>query len=277
MITISSAPTRLCLFGGGTDVNPFAETYGGAVVNFAINYRTTIRFFDETIEVTKDFKSKGLGGSASYFVALCAGLNKERIIDRMRVADQAFRIETEILGWHGGRQDQYASALGGFNLMEFGNGVQVTPLPKDQIEGFLPWLVLYDIGGSRDSFNVQHGFLAPTKAQMKALMEVKELAYHAGILFNKKKYEDIGRLLAKAWEAKKKSNRVTNKTIDGIYAKGLKNGALGGKLMGAGQGGHFLFAVHPGHRDEFVEKMGLKEVEFQVDYNGVDIKKICGE
>lgn len=276
----SIAPRRISLFGGGTDVNPYAETFGGVCVNLAINLHTTVTI-DPVFEVDVDSYdgSGGLGGSASLAVAAIGAMYKYLGIPiiKKQVADIAFNREIS-LGWHGGKQDQYSCAFGGFNVMTFKEDVFVMPMSKPVIEGFLPWMILFDTQIKRDSYRTQEGFKQLSKEQKYSLDGLKEIALRAIEVFPTKDYEEIGRLLDKTWDFKKKSNKVSNPELDLVYDEGKNAGAIGGKVMGAGQGGHFLFIVNPKEKKSFIKNMEviqtlsgrkLKHVPFKVDYEGL--------
>lgn len=265
---------RLSLFGGGTDVNPFAQEYGGQVVNLAIDKRVyIIKKNNNRISSFSDIDGSGLGSSASYFVswiALMTGLKNKH-----EIADKAFRLETELFGWHGGRQDQYAAALGGFNHMIFTDKTEILPLPKPIIKEFSEWMVLINTGINRKSFDIQRGFVKPKNSQIKALKEMVKQVNTALDLFGKRDYESIGKLMHETWELKKRSNKVSNRELDNIYTLGLRLGAFGGKVMGAGQGGHFLFIVRPEDRVWFeaVISQYFEVVNFQPEFKGLEIIK----
>ena len=268
---IAKAPMRASIFGGGTDCNPFASQYGGLVINFAINLYTTVTIkdlFDVKIEGYKG--SGGLGGSASLGVASIGAMHKYLglNINREHIAGLAFQKEID-LGWHGGCQDQYASAMGGFNLIKVKDKVEVIPLPKEQIEGFLPYLCLFDTGIKRKSYKVQEGFKKLDDKQIQALWALKDIVISARKYFTMEDYDKLGKLLHKNWEVKKNTNKVSNPKLDAIYDKGMKLGALGGKVLGAGQGGSILFATKD--RQKLIKGMGLKHIPFKVDYEGLRV------
>ena len=135
------------------------------------------------------------------------------------IAREAFVKEID-LGWHGGCQDQYTSVMGGFNLIKGKDNVEVISLPKEQIEGFLPYLCLFDTGIKRKSYNVQKGFKEPDLEQTQALWALKGIVVEARKYFTLGEYENLGRLLHKNWELKKISNNVSNPELDKIYFKG---------------------------------------------------------
>ena len=270
---IAKSPHRISLFGGGSDVAPFSTLHGGLVINFAINLYTTVtikNIFDVKIEGYEG--SGGLGGSASLGVATMGSIYRYLgvKIDKYLMASLAFKKEME-LGWHGGCQDQYTSACGGFNLIKVKDQVEVIPLPKEQIEGFLPYLHLFDLDMKRKSYKVQEGLKRLTKKQTEALWDLKNIVKEARNYFTLGDYEKLGRLFDKNWQIKKKTNKVTNKKIDAIYNKGMELGALGGKVLGAGQGGHIIFAVEPIKRGGFIRNMDLKHIPFKVDYKGLEV------
>jgi D-glycero-alpha-D-manno-heptose-7-phosphate kinase len=302
----ASAPTRLSLLGGGTDLDSYARTYGGIVLSLAINIRQQLKFEPEGVgsfELEEgshiDFFTKiareagvphgfslkqkfggeitgGLGSSASAAVALIGAIDKyqETNMTKSEIAEKAWDIEVNKMGMFGGKQDQYAAAHGGVNVFQFGEKVEVTPLGSSFIEKLLPNLVLFYTGTNRKTSNIQKGLEILTTDQIHALSFIKRATTDGIELLVKGDVEGFGRLMDLVWEAKKKSNKVSNPEIDKIYDKGIKLGAWGGKLMGSGGGGYMFFIVPEDKKQNLISKIGVPQIDFSIDWNGLDVRKI---
>lgn len=287
------APVRISLLGGGTDVGEYAEKYGGVCVNMAVNLHQEFILTDEnkdmdllendSPEFIKTFTESygvyhrfdgyihaGLGSSAAAAVALVAanskfmGLN----LDKSEIADIAWDTEVNTLGLFGGKQDQYASAYGGMNIMYFGKDVIVDVIDRKEADEVSKKILLFDTGIRRDKPNIQEGLKKLNKKQKVALDNLKHLAtcYSS---------DNLGELLDLSWRYKKESNAVTTNRIDFIYDRAMKLGAEGGKLCGSGGGGYMIFVVPKDRQDYFKEHIGLKWVDYGgIDYNGVVAKFI---
>lgn len=304
------------MFGGGTDVEPFASRYGGVTLNFAVNLRQKITMFSgqdlfqvegpnlfpwrsdpkfyyqilEEFGINDMHQTKlqceydgviesGLGSSASAAVAMIGAINRRQNLklNPMQIAEKAWELEVKKIGLFGGKQDQYVAAIGGVNVMEFGKKVTITPLNRSFIEPLIPALVLFHTGSFRKSAVIQEGFKNLSDEQIVSLTRIKERLIKGVEYLGKGDVEGVGRLLDDAWQFKKMSNKgVSNQEIDELYIKGLVAGAFGGKILGSGGGGYILFVVDPDKRSGFIEQMGYKPVDFSVDYNGLEVKEIDG-
>jgi len=220
-------------------------------------------------------QSAGLGSSASAAVSMIAGFNrlmkkKGSIGD---IAHQAWRAEID-LGWISGKQDQYASAYGGLNMMEFENGdVWIDSLPREIALGFQNWCVLFFTGKTRHSSDIQKSLKSTNNVD--ALLELRGQTWVARELLSKGDFAGVGKLLRKTWELKKKTNPLaTNKTIDEMFIKAYGLGALGGKVLGAGGEGCVIFIVDPKKKDRFILEMELKHLDFSVSFDGVQVREI---
>jgi D-glycero-alpha-D-manno-heptose-7-phosphate kinase len=223
----------------------------------------------------------GLGGSSSVAVALVGALArcKRHRLDNYAVAEMAYRIEREEAGVKGGRQDQYAAAFGGMNFMQFiGNETIVTPLQlkQDILNEFQYRLMLCDTGKRRLSAGIIEDQIRRYQEQtevVSAFEKTKELALEMKNALLNEDIEKIGVLLNEGWAAKKRfSEKITDPYIDGLYEVGIKNGALGGKLLGAGGGGYLLFMCQfdKWHKVACeLERCGGKVMSFAFDFNGL--------
>ena len=308
MKIIAQCPTRLSLFGGGTDVNPYAEKYGGICINLAINLRqhilldTESKIHDWIREDSLDFINtllaplkvgdcginhtfdgiieSGLGSSASLAVALIGAINKYKGIKmtKSEIAEKAWDIEVNKLGLYGGKQDQYAAVYGGANFLVFEDKVYRYSFPRIGIEKIYPYLMLFYTGQNRKSPKIQEAFKTLTESQKDALDQLKEIAYAAVDPIKSGDVEQVAKLLQATWEFKKKSNKgVTNERIDLIYQSALEAGAWAGKILGAGGGGHMIFICPPEKQNELKRKLGnieCKWIDFGIDWNGLEVREI---
>ncbi len=307
MRIISSTPCRISIFGGGTDVGEYAQKYGGFCINMAINIRQKVEINDSIIghtipegasyEFYKNIFSfmdtplpsglfcsfdgiieSGLGSSASAAVALVGAVNKYKNLGMTRrdIAEKAWDIEVNAVGLFGGKQDQYVAAFGGINAMRFTNGVEVVPLRDNFMSKIFPSLVMFYTGSNRKSPTIQEGLRIITLSQRVELDKIKGLAMDAIQPIGSGDIEVVGKLLDKSWACKKRSNNgVSTSEFDQIYDKAKKLGAWGGKLLGAGGGGYCIFIVDPDKRQNLIDNLGIKWVDFDIDFNGLDCRILC--
>jgi len=232
--------------------------------------------------IRSDFPvGSGLGGSSAVATAVIAAFNELRR-DRWstyEVAELAFQAERLCFGIAGGWQDQYASAFGGFNLIEFKEGRNlVHPIRlEDAIWNELEeCLVLCDTRISHDSGKLhkqQREEMEAVNSQSLLLTESVSLCRHMHHHLIRGELHDFGRCLHKTWMLKKQFSRaVSDGVLDHIYDSALAAGSLGGKLLGAGGGGFFLFFVQPQHRRAVTDKvreLGCRTTDFRFESNGV--------
>jgi D-glycero-alpha-D-manno-heptose-7-phosphate kinase len=192
----------------------------------------------------------GLGGSSAIIVAILAALYVHTgfEFDKWSLALDAFEVERLLLKIPGGCQDQYVCALGGFNYFEFTGykdamHVPLNP-PISMINRFNESAFLVWTGRSRPTSNVLEDQISRNESgqNTQALEDQKKLAREARIYVENGDLKALATLLSQSWKIKRGfSNLVSNSQIDNIYKIGMENGALGGKLLGAGGGGFFLF------------------------------------
>ncbi|ONM45790.1 sugar kinase [Halopseudomonas pachastrellae] len=223
----------------------------------------------------------GLGGSSAATTAIIAAFNELRQ-DRWNtyeIAELAFQAERLCFGIAGGWQDQYASAFGGFNLIEFENQRNlVHPIRLEEAARFEleACLVLCDTGALHDSgqlHEMQRQEMEAELSQTDLLRESVTLCRRMHRHLIRCELFDFGLCLHEAWMLKKQfSSAVSDDKLDDIYAKARGAGALGGKLLGAGAGGFFLFYVQPQHRQAVVRAMheiGCSTTNFRFESSGV--------
>lgn len=210
----------------------------------------------------------GLGSSSSFVVAMLQALHAHcgRFRSARDLADEAIEIERVILAEAGGWQDQIAAAHGGLSVIQFRNDgsyqVQPVPLPGERIRELEEHMLLVYTEIQRDSFSVlgKKSPAAPA-TRTRVLNKLSRLA-HLGLdyLASDRPISDFGELLHTGWELKKEAGSVTLPEIDAWYEAGLKAGATGGKLLGAGQGGFLLFIAEPRFHEDIRRAVGGRPV-----------------
>ena len=203
------------------------------------------------------------------------------------IAQKAYDIERIELEQKGGYQDQFAAAYGGFNFIEFTNFVKVTPIKKtDEIVNELQYrLILCYVGGSHFSSDIQDevlkGYKIEKKSYMEAMQGLKDVAHSMRNIVESNdigRLNEFGELLHKGWLAKKSlSSKISNKEIENFYLTSRKFGVLGGKLLGAGGGGHLLLFSEPNKKHRVIqelEKIGGKIVNFHFNPKGLEVWEI---
>ena len=223
----------------------------------------------------------GLGGSSSLtvnFVKTLSILNKLKWKNE-KIAETSFHIERNVLQHPIGKQDDYIASFGGFNFIRFTKErIHVEPIKinKSAFDEFEENLLLFFIGNTRKNSIVLSNQLQNIKEKRKETIEalhyVKGLSEEMNSTLKQSNITHFGELLHKGWTAKKKfAKGVSNENVNKIYDAALENGALGGKLTGAGGGGHMLFYCEKQKRDRLIEKMkniGLKHIKFKFDRDG---------
>lgn len=313
MIIRAKAPLRLGLAGGGTDVSPYSDMFGGLVLNATINMyaycmieetsddKITFCATDIQSKATYDVGSdvpidsilslhsgvynrllrdfylqrkafklttfsdapagSGLGSSSTMVVAILKAFVEwyNLPLGEYDIAKLAYSIEREDLQLSGGKQDQYAATFGGFNFMEFSkeNQVIINPLRikrwiVDELESSM---LLFYTGASRSSAKIideqkKNASSGNTKS-IEAMHKIRKSALDMKQALLKGDVATFGNLLGSAWlEKKKMASSISNETIESIFKVALANGALHGKVSGAGGGGFIMFMIRPEKRVE---------------------------
>lgn len=221
----------------------------------------------------------GLGTSSSFAVGLLNAFYclKSKTVSREKLACDAIYVERIMCNEAGGWQDQIAASFGGFNRIDFKNNqFTVTPInisakrKKDLNQN----LLLFFTGFTRLSSDVQKKATRDMKNKNDILNYMNNLVNKAqNILENDNlDIDDFGHLLDETWQLKRRiSSSITSSTIDQIYDKGIKAGALGGKLLGAGGGGFMLFYVPKNKQDNVRKVLKLLEVPFEFEEEGTKV------
>lgn len=213
----------------------------------------------------------GLGGSAVQLSAIIGAFNnfRENKFNDYEIAELAFHAERVELGLAGGWQDQYATVFGGFNFMEFKNDENIiNPLriSENIVNELEDSLILCYTGITHNSGNIhddQKENMSKKKQQEYAQIS-KDIAHEMKLRLLKGRLDDFGELLDKAWSTKKNfSSKITTPFLNEIYDYALQNGALGGKLLGAGGGGYFLFYVQTFNKLKLMNSLKERGLEIE--------------
>jgi D-glycero-alpha-D-manno-heptose-7-phosphate kinase len=309
MLYRSKAPFRLGLAGGGTDVSPYSDLYGGAILNVTVNlfaYVTIrpletgkIRFVHVNGQITEEFDAtpslplegdlvlqrgiynsivkrynqgvplsfelttsmdvpsgSGLGASSTLVVAILGAFTEwlKLPLGKYDLAHYAYEIERQDIKMAGGKQDQYAATFGGVNFMEFLENDQVIVNPlrisEDTLQEWAMSTVLFYTNRQRQSAHIIEEQAENVKTQnresLEAMHNVKREAFRMKNSLLRDELWELGKALNTSWVNKKKmAKHISNEFIDNIYETAMANGALGGKISGAGGGG-FMFFYCPG-------------------------------
>jgi len=226
----------------------------------------------------------GLGSSGSFTVGLLHALHafKDENPSRHRLAEEACRLETEILREPCGVQDPYIAAFGGFICLDIAQDgkVNVSPLrmSDNTIRELENNLLFFYTGIKRSSTQVLQdqgrSIEANRSRALEAMHRIKETGYRVKHVLENGDLTEFGKLQHEHWMAKKStSSEISSSPIDKWYAKAFKHGAIGGKLMGAGGGGFLMFYCEDG-KDRVRKAMareGLREVRFGFEREGSKI------
>ena len=225
----------------------------------------------------------GLGSSGSFTTALLKALQTHRkhVCHPRELAEQACHIEIERLKEEIGKQDQYISAFGGLTALEFGTdgSVEVQPLhvSTETLYNLEDNLLLFFTGYSRSASRVlqeqNQRTLENDHDVVGNLHELKDLARQSQRTLEAGDLPEFAKLLTEQWELKKRRTPgASNSTIDEWFELGLTNGALGGKLVGAGGGGFLMFYTDNQPRlRRALFGAGLREVRFRFDFEGTKV------
>jgi D-glycero-alpha-D-manno-heptose-7-phosphate kinase len=268
---------------GDRDYNTEFELFKGV-----INVLNIKEGFD--ISVYSDLPpGSGMGGSSSLSVALIGAFNQyyNLGLSKHEIAQNAYQIERIELKQKGGYQDQFAAAYGGFNFIKFTENVNVIPIntSEEMINELQFRLILCYIGGSHFSSDIQNevlkGYVFEKKSYMESMKDLKVVAKSMRSIIESKnlhRLNEFGELLHKGWLAKKSlSTKITNRNIENFYLTSRKFGILGGKLLGAGGGGHLLLFSESGEKHLIIkelEKIGGKIINFHFNPKGLEVWKI---
>jgi D-glycero-alpha-D-manno-heptose-7-phosphate kinase len=333
----SKAPFRLGIAGGGTDVSPYSDLYGGAVLNVTVNlfaYATIrplengkVRFVHTNDQIVEEFDAvpqlpiegplvlqrgiynsivsrynngkplsfelttfmdvpsgSGLGTSSTLVVSILGAFTEwlRLPLGKYDIAHYAYEIERLDLKMAGGKQDQYSATFGGVNFIEFLEGDKVIVNPLRIADNILQeWAfntILFYTNQQRQSTHIIEEQSENVKNNnvdsLDAMHKVKKEAFRMKNSLLRDELCELGEALNTSWVNKKKMARhISNAQIDQVYETALDNGALGGKISGAGGGG-FMFFYCPGNTryqvSEALNGLGLgKTISFEFCKKGL--------
>lgn len=226
----------------------------------------------------------GMGSSGSYLVALLKALHtfKNEYVSTQDLAEEACKIEIDKLRRPVGKQDQYMAAFGGITKLKISKdgkvNVKQLALPPSFLRDLESSLLIFYTGIRREEKQILTKQSKATRQNNKRVIEnlhlIKSIGHKIEKALIKGDIYSFGRLMHEHWMSKRKlSSSISSSRIDYLYGLGIKNGALGGKIMGAGGGGFLLFCA-PENRNQIREKMrkeGLEELFFHFDMEGVKV------
>jgi D-glycero-alpha-D-manno-heptose-7-phosphate kinase len=213
--------------------------------------------------------STGMGGSSSFAVGLLHALHAFRgeRVTAGQLAEEACHIEIEILREPIGKQDQYAAAFGGLNLLRFGRSGRVMVEPQRVANGSVAYLfsniMMFWTGHQRPAASVLTEQKSNTSRNLDVLRHMRDDAYEMRALCSSPliDLERMGSALHAGWEMKRRlASKITTSEIDRYYARAIEAGAEGGKLCGAGGGGFLMFIVKPEKREKV--RQALSDLAF---------------
>lgn len=222
----------------------------------------------------------GLGTSSSFAVGMLNAFYalKGKYADKKKLADEAIYLERELCKEAGGWQDQIAASFGGFNRINFSDeGYEVLPviISLERKRKLNQNLMMFFTGFTRFSSDVQKANTIGKGDKTKQLKEMLLLVDEAEKVLTDRQTDlnEFGRMLDHTWKLKRQTgNAVSTSDIDLLYEKGMKAGALGGKLLGAGGGGFLVFYVEPDKQDNVKNAMdNLLHIPFQFEDGGTQV------
>ena len=222
--------------------------------------------------IQSDFPlGSGLGGSSAVLSSILGCFNELRIDkwNQYEISEIAYEAERLNLGVSGGWQDQYATVFGGINFMEFKqneNLIHSIKIPNEVLFEFESNLILCFTNSDHGNKNIHDDQKLNSKKvdTIKLIKKNVQIVYEMRNLLLKGNLNNFGELLNNAWELKKSfSSLISNKYLNEIYEMALQNGALGGKLLGAGGGGYFLFYTNNSKRNRLISWIdSLENISF---------------
>ena len=238
---------------------------------------------DSGIEITTiadiPGQGTGLGSSSTVTVGLLNAMHafQGRKVSKEQLAEEACQIEIDTLGAPIGRQDQYAASFGGVNSIRFGeNGVKVEPIEVSEglAKKFSENFTLVFTGLTRSASKVLSEESDDRSDKIRRMREIRNHADEAASHIEQENLDSLGAILNKTWLSKREaSSIVTNKQIDDLYERAISSGAIGAKLLGAGNGGFLLVCGNRHLRGILQRDLGESHRMFplEIDFSGSKI------
>lgn len=254
----------------------FRETIKEFNLKYKINFSNI-----EIISAADIPQGTGLGSSGAFTVALIYSISKyfKINLNKKKIAEMACKIEIKKLKNSSGKQDQYISTFGGIKKIIFKkNGttsISKLKISKYNLSKFKKSILIYFTGKSRNASLFLKKQDESTKKNKKSMIEnldgVKKIAFEFEKNLKKGNINKIGNTMQKHWVLKKqRDKKISNKKINSIYEYALKNGAIGGKLIGAGGGGFLMLLTNSRKKlENKLKKFKLKKLDFNFNYTGV--------
>lgn len=223
----------------------------------------------------------GMGSSSSFTVGLLKTLYAldGKMLSKHQLMEEAIHVEQNLIQENVGSQDQAFAAYGGFNVIEFMKtgeiDVQPVIMRPNMLKKFEEKFMLFFSGISRIASDIAKEQIDNTQKNTEKLLKMQQLTEEAyQVLTNHKTdFRRFGELLHESWLLKKSlSSKITTDVVDDMYQLAIKNGAIGGKLLGAGGGGFMVFYVEPESQEQVRE--ALKDylyIPFEFDFSGSQI------
>ncbi len=248
--------------------------------------REVLRFtgIEKNIEVSSvaDIPAvTGLGSSSCYAVGLLNALHtlKREHVSLEQLAEEDFKIEAEMLKRPIGKQDPYLAAFGGLTVLDIGKDgkvkVRKANISLEVADELNQNMLIFFTGYTRSADTIlteqSKAVMEEKKEVVDSMHYIKELGYEILEAVEEGDLDEVGRKFHAHWQHKKKiSSKMTSPEFDKIYEVALANGALGGKISGAGGGGFFTFYVPQNHRKfrEAMRGFGLREMRYHFDFEG---------
>lgn len=230
--------------------------------------------------------SSGLGSSSSFCVGLLNALYryKGEIVSPGRLAEEAARIEIDILKRPIGKQDHYAAAFGGLNYIRFHSDDSVTIRPiiakTTTVEKLFNSLISFWTGVSRPAESILEEQDSKNGRNAEILICMREQAHRLMELIykNNLSIDEFGKIMHEGWQMKRKlASKVSNHIIDRFYSIARENGAIGGKISGAGGGGFLNVIAHEADHERITEalrEVGLIPYKFNIDSAGTTVAQL---
>lgn len=222
----------------------------------------------------------GLGTSSSFAVGILNAFHalKGQYVDKHQLAAEAIHLERVLCNEDGGSQDQVAAAFGGMNRIAFSeDGIHVSPIiiSREKKQKLNDNMMLFFTGFTRHSSEIAKEQKKESKNKLKELEEMKQLVDEAESVLTSKHtpLNEFGRLLDYTWKLKRGISRnISNSELDEIYDRAIKGGAVGGKLLGAGGGGFFVFYVEKEKQKQIKQELNfLLQIPFSFENEGSQI------
>jgi D-glycero-alpha-D-manno-heptose-7-phosphate kinase len=222
----------------------------------------------------------GMGSSGAFAVGMIRAAKeyKGESLDDKEAAERAFDIEHNKLEYPCGKQDQYASSYGGLFQLEIDkdgktevNRLDISESSVEELEKNLMLFYTGKLRHSEDILQEQKEEVLTNEEKMNKMRQIKEIGEKIRYNLAEGNIDKFGELLHEHWETKKKfTDNMSSSSLDKTYTEAIENEALGGKIMGAGGGGFFVFYVKK-NKDRFIDRMeglGLKKLDFSFDNEG---------